>query len=112
MAQGKNLNPSFLNFIDLYIATEYINTQSRLNTTTANDSNLMTNIVQQQQQQQAALQQNEIYSVSSVKNTIKSKNEQEKMHLSFNQPTNAFEMSFTDPYFGVSTFLIFHTLKL
>ena len=34
------------------------------------------------------------------------------MHLSFNQPTNAFEMSFTDPYFGVSTFLIFHTLKL
>ena len=110
MAQGKNQNLSFLNFIDLYIATEY--TQSRLNTTTANDSNLMTNIVQQQQQQQAALQQNEIYSVSSVKNTIKSKNEQEKMHLSFNQPTNAFEMSFTDPYFGVSTFLIFHTLKL
>ena len=107
MAQGKNLDLSFLNFIDLYIATEY--TQSRLNTTTANDSNLMTNIVQQQQ---AALQQNEIYSVSSVKNTIKSKNEQEKMHLSFNQPTNAFEMSFTDPYFGVSTFLIFHTLKL
>ena len=110
MAQGKKMNPIFLNFIDLYIATEYINTQSRLNTTTANDSNLMTNIVQQQQQ--AALQQNDIYSVSSVKNTIKSKNEHEKMHLSFNQPTNAFEMSFTDPYFGVSTFLIFHTLKL
>ena len=108
MAQGKKMNPIFLNFIDLYIATEY--TQSRLNTTTANDSNLMTNMVQQQQQ--VALQQNEIYSVSSVKNTIKSKNEQEKMHLSFNQPTNAFEMSFTDPYFGVSTFLIFHTLKL
>lgn len=47
-----------------------------------------------------------IYKPYSIDIDENQKSQHEKLHSSFNQQTNAFEMSFSDPYYGVRSLII------